>query len=164
MSTKVDEEPNRHSGCLVGSVVVVIVCLTGLAMLIPAVNAAREAANRASCVGNYKLSASGCSITKVPNVIFPRRTWWMQTGNRGSVWRVLILPYLEKKSLYEQFHFDEQWNSPHNIALGPLAPCGMDPRRCASITASAKAAITWKSAKWLSPARGPCSTAPHRFA
>ena len=131
MSTKVDEEPNRHSGCLVGSVVVVIVCLTGLAMLIPAVNAAREAANRASCVGNYKLSALGMLNHESAKHHFPPAYVVDANGQPGLSWRVLILPYLEKKSLYEQFHFDEQWNSPHNIALGPLAPCGMDPRRCA---------------------------------
>ncbi|HBI46556.1 MAG TPA: hypothetical protein DDY78_27435 [Planctomycetales bacterium] len=32
-------------------------------------------------------------------------------------WRVLILPYLEKESLYQQFHLDEPWDSPQNIAL-----------------------------------------------
>jgi Protein of unknown function (DUF1559) len=32
-------------------------------------------------------------------------------------WRVLILPYLEKESLYQQFHLDEPWDGSHNIAL-----------------------------------------------
>jgi hypothetical protein len=32
-------------------------------------------------------------------------------------WRVLILPYLEQNHLYQQFHLDEPWDSPHNIAL-----------------------------------------------
>jgi hypothetical protein len=32
-------------------------------------------------------------------------------------WRVLILPYLEEDRLYQQFHLDEPWDSPHNVAL-----------------------------------------------
>ncbi|NQT36541.1 MAG: DUF1559 domain-containing protein [Planctomycetes bacterium] len=32
-------------------------------------------------------------------------------------WRVKILPYLEQQALYEEFHLDEPWNSPHNMQL-----------------------------------------------
>jgi hypothetical protein len=32
-------------------------------------------------------------------------------------WRVAILPYLDQGELYEKFHLDEPWDSPHNIAL-----------------------------------------------
>jgi hypothetical protein len=29
-------------------------------------------------------------------------------------WRVAILPFIDRKELYEQFHLDEPWDSPHN--------------------------------------------------
>lgn len=34
-------------------------------------------------------------------------------------WRVLLLPYLGDDSprLYEEFHLDESWDSPHNLSL-----------------------------------------------
>jgi hypothetical protein len=32
-------------------------------------------------------------------------------------WRVAILPFLEESALYERFHLDEPWDSPHNKAL-----------------------------------------------
>jgi hypothetical protein len=32
-------------------------------------------------------------------------------------WRVAILPYLDENPLYQQFHLDEAWDSPHNRAL-----------------------------------------------
>lgn len=32
-------------------------------------------------------------------------------------WRVLILPYLGEQELYERFHLDEPWDSPHNAGL-----------------------------------------------
>ena len=35
----------------------------------------------------------------------------------GLSWRVHILPYLDKAELYSQFHLDEAWDSPHNMAL-----------------------------------------------
>jgi hypothetical protein len=37
-------------------------------------------------------------------------------------WRVLILPYLEQDELYQQFHLDEPWDSPHNLTLLPKMP------------------------------------------
>lgn len=40
-----------------------------------------------------------------------------KAGKRLLSWRVLILPYLDQKELYEQFHLDEAWDSPHNLAL-----------------------------------------------
>src|SRR5690606_10896708 len=32
-------------------------------------------------------------------------------------WRVHILPFLGEQSLYDQFHLDEPWDSPHNTRL-----------------------------------------------
>lgn len=32
-------------------------------------------------------------------------------------WRVLVLPYLEEQELYNKFHLDEPWDSPHNKQL-----------------------------------------------
>ena len=32
-------------------------------------------------------------------------------------WRVAILPYLEQFTLYQKFHLDEAWDSPHNTSL-----------------------------------------------
>jgi prepilin-type processing-associated H-X9-DG protein len=37
-------------------------------------------------------------------------------------WRVLLLPYVEEEALYKQFHLDEPWDSPHNLALLPKMP------------------------------------------
>jgi hypothetical protein len=38
-------------------------------------------------------------------------------GNNGLSWRVALLPFLDQDSLYEQFHLDEPWDSPHNKTL-----------------------------------------------
>jgi len=38
-------------------------------------------------------------------------------GKQLLSWRVYLLPYLGEKELYEQFHLDEPWDSPHNLPL-----------------------------------------------
>jgi hypothetical protein len=40
-----------------------------------------------------------------------------ENGRPLLSWRVALLPYLGEKSLYEHFHRDEPWDSPHNFAL-----------------------------------------------
>ena len=37
-------------------------------------------------------------------------------------WRVALLPYLERESLYNEFKLDEPWDSPHNKKLLPRMP------------------------------------------
>lgn len=37
-------------------------------------------------------------------------------------WRVFLLPYLGEKALYEAFHLDEPWDSPHNLPLVDRIP------------------------------------------
>jgi hypothetical protein len=43
-------------------------------------------------------------------------------GKPNLSWRVHLLPWLEMSPLYEQFHLDEPWDSPHNIQLLPKMP------------------------------------------
>ena len=53
------------------------------------------------------------------------------TANPRHSWRVLILPYLGARGLYERYDFDQPWDSPHNAALTLLMPevyaCPADP-------------------------------------
>ncbi len=37
-------------------------------------------------------------------------------------WRVYLLPFLDEGDLYNQFHFNEPWNSPHNLPLADQMP------------------------------------------
>ena len=37
-------------------------------------------------------------------------------------WRVLVLPYIDQDELFKEFHLDEPWDSPHNVALLPRMP------------------------------------------
>jgi hypothetical protein len=42
-------------------------------------------------------------------------------------WRVLLLPYVADKELYDEFRLDEPWDSEHNLALLPRMPSSYAP-------------------------------------
>ena len=48
---------------------------------------------------------------------FPAPAIYSEDGKPLLSWRVMLLPYLDQKSLYNMFHLDEPWDSPHNKAL-----------------------------------------------
>lgn len=52
----------------------------------------------------------------------PPRATANKDGQLLLSWRVMILPFLEQQALYEQFHLDEPWDSPHNLRLAETIP------------------------------------------
>jgi hypothetical protein len=58
---------------------------------------------------------------------FPPAVVYGKDGKPLLSWRVLILPYVERQDLYNQFHLDEPWNSPHNITLLDKIPAVYQP-------------------------------------
>lgn len=52
----------------------------------------------------------------------PARYSTDETGRPLLSWRVHILPFTEQAHLYEQFHFDEPWDSEHNLKLVAQMP------------------------------------------
>src|SRR6516225_223840 len=58
---------------------------------------------------------------------FPPAAVCGKDGKPLLSWRVLILPYIEAGSLYEQFKLDEAWDSPHNLPLLGKMPLNYAP-------------------------------------
>jgi hypothetical protein len=86
--------------------------------LLPAVQAAREAARRAGPTNNMKLIALAMHNYAMVYRTFPPAYKANAGGKPLLSWRVLILPFLEgQNGLFEQFHLDEPWDSPHNKSL-----------------------------------------------
>src|SRR5262245_66309297 len=86
-----------------------------LALLLPAVQAAREAARRNQSINNMKQITLG-----MQNHFTAKQTFPAPGGAPGASqlsWRVHILPFIEEEALYKEFHLDEPWDSPHNKAL-----------------------------------------------
>jgi hypothetical protein len=53
---------------------------------------------------------------------FPLPAIMSKDGKPLLSWRVAILPYLQQKPLYDQFHLDEPWDGPHNRPLVDKMP------------------------------------------
>ncbi len=88
-----------------------------VALLLPAVQAAREAARRAQCVNNLKLIGLGMHNYQSVQGALPGPSINDKQGKPLLSWRVAILPYVEQAELYNKFKLDEPWDSPHNRAL-----------------------------------------------
>lgn len=92
-----------------------------IALLLPAVQAAREAARRAQSANNLKQIGLAMHNYYDVQKTLPARANFKDDKPMLS-WRVHLLPYLGQDSLYKQFHLDEPWDSQHNQTLIPLMP------------------------------------------
>ena len=88
-----------------------------VALLLPAVQAAREAAHRNQSMNNLK--QIGLSLLNYENAYghFPARATFDKEGKPLLSWRVQMLLFLDEVPLYKQFHLDEPWDSPNNKPL-----------------------------------------------
>jgi len=83
----------------------VVIAIIGLllALLLPAVQAAREASRRSQCASNLKQTGLALQNYHAFEDAFPPGARLRNAvGQRGVSWRVLILPYLERQSLYRE--------------------------------------------------------------
>ncbi|MHB8897333.1 MAG: DUF1559 family PulG-like putative transporter [Thermoguttaceae bacterium] len=120
-------------GLVIGLVaVVVLVCGGGLvALLLPAVQAAREAARRTQCSNNLKQIALAMHNYHDTYKCFPSAVLTDAEGNPRRSWRVAVLPFLEQSPVYDRYDFGEPWDSPSNQALvgsrSSVYACPSDP-------------------------------------
>jgi beta-lactamase regulating signal transducer with metallopeptidase domain len=82
--------------------------------------AARVAAQRTQSVNNLKQIGLAfhnyhSAYTKFPNSQNSK-------GKFPCSWRVAILPFIEQAELYQEYNFDEPWDSPSNMKLLPKMP------------------------------------------
>ncbi len=75
-----------------------------------------QSANRAKSMKNLQQIALAFHNYIAAWKRFPASQNRISEGNSFS-WRVAILPFLGHAGLYEQFHFDEPWDSEHNSKL-----------------------------------------------
>src|SRR5882724_1795463 len=93
--------PRRRAFTLVELLVVIAIIGVLVALLLPAVQAAREAARRMQCTNHLRqLSLSLHNFHDI-NGTFPKQV--SPGGVTGVSWLVSVLPYLEQKSLFDQF-------------------------------------------------------------
>jgi prepilin-type processing-associated H-X9-DG protein len=126
------------SGIVTGSLGLLFVPIT-IALLLPAVQAAREAARRSQCVNNMKQIGLALHNYHSINGHFPPASSVNAEGKPLLSWRVAILPLLNQQELYDEFKQDEPWDGPNNIRLLDRMP---DLFRCPSDAAMPGGSIT----------------------
>jgi hypothetical protein len=91
-------------------------------LLLPAVQASREAARRMSSSNNLKQIGLAMHNYHATFNHFPPAAITSATGEPLLSWRVALLPFMDEMELYNQFKLDEPWNSEHNILLMDKMP------------------------------------------
>ena len=97
----------RHFGFTLVELLVVIAIIGVLvALLLPAVQAAREAARRTQCTNHLKqIGVAVHNYDSTHKAVPPAYLW----GAGHATWLVLILPYIEEGALYEQGDISRQY-------------------------------------------------------
>jgi hypothetical protein len=88
-----------------------------VALLLPAVQAAREAARRMQCSNNLKQIALALHNYHDTYGSMPPAYTVDANGKPLHSWRTLILPFLEQSAVYSQIDLEEPWDSPKNQAF-----------------------------------------------
>ena len=108
---------------VLGIVVLVLLVLVGgmgaagWFLMMPAIGNVRSAASRAQAQNNARQLSLALLNHESQHAVFPKSATTDDQGAPLLSWRVKILPYVESGGLYEQFHHDEPWDSPHNRSL-----------------------------------------------
>ncbi len=121
----------RRAFTLVELLVVIAIIGVMVGLLLPAVQAAREAARRMSCSNNMKQIGLGIHMYHDAfNAIPPSAVALTDAAltNRPASWMVRILPFIEQTAAYEQTRFDgdfsnrsgvnTSWRAYHNLIVG----------------------------------------------
>jgi prepilin-type processing-associated H-X9-DG protein len=109
-----------------------------VALLLPAVQSAREAARRTQCRNNLRQIGIALLSYEQANGCFPPAVFTDNHGKPMKSWRVAILPYMEQQALYLRYDSKQPWDSPPNRALGNIRVnifrCPSDPSATANPT------------------------------
>lgn len=124
--------PHRRSGfTLIELLVVIAIIAILIALLVPAVQKIRAAAARSQCQNNLKQVALAChgyhdNFHNWPRTSTPGFSPTNTAVTNQLSWHVYVLPYIEQKSLYDQFDLSRTgtYDSPAatrlNLALNPI--------------------------------------------
>ncbi len=105
----------RGGFTLVELLVVIAIIGVLIALLLPAVQSAREAARRTQCTNNLKQLGLALMMYQDQVKVLPMGAF----DEQGAGWTCYILPYVEQQNLYSTLHFIEsdmgQWAHPSDV-------------------------------------------------
>jgi prepilin-type processing-associated H-X9-DG protein len=88
-----------------------------IALLLPAFQTARINDRQASCGNNLKQIVIALHNYHDVYGTLPPAYIADESGKPMHSWRVLLLPFMEHKPLYDEYRFDEPWDGPNNRLL-----------------------------------------------
>jgi prepilin-type N-terminal cleavage/methylation domain-containing protein/prepilin-type processing-associated H-X9-DG protein len=120
---------------LVELLVVIAIIGVLIALLLPAIQAAREAARRMQCSNNMKQLGIACHSFANVRQQFPAAVCTSPENSSAtfSIF-VVLLPYMEQTQLFEAYDFKKKWNDAANVPVtgksiaGLICPCVPDLR------------------------------------
>ena len=129
--TSLKPPASRRAFTLVELLVVIAIIGILVALLLPAVQSAREAARRMQCVNNLKQLALACHTYHDQAKAFPPAATFDltdegridTTNNMRANWLMLILPFMEQQATLDSFDLDQYVSRPINeAARGVVIP------------------------------------------
>ncbi len=116
----------RRSGfTLIELLVVIGVIALLVGLLLPAVQKARESANRISCANNLKQITLAMHHYHLNNEHLPPRCLM----DNGATWAVLILPYIEQETLHNRWDLSRSYYEQSDEARLTRVPIYFCPSR-----------------------------------
>ncbi|MFO0135589.1 MAG: DUF1559 domain-containing protein [Planctomyces sp.] len=112
--------PRRRGFTLIELLVVIAIIAILVALLLPAVQQAREAARRTQCRNNLKqIGIALHNYHDVNNCFPPGNVTMGDCCSTPSLinWAISILPYLEQTNLQQQYNFNLPNETPANVAV-----------------------------------------------
>jgi prepilin-type N-terminal cleavage/methylation domain-containing protein/prepilin-type processing-associated H-X9-DG protein len=96
----------------------VVIAIIGIlvALLLPAIQAAREAARRSECSNNLKQLGLGFHNYEAAMKGFPPRRWSREDQGKTG-WGTFILPYIEEQALYDGYKWEYDFYHAENKAV-----------------------------------------------
>lgn len=123
MSAPLHQRAARRAFTLVELLVVIAIIGILVALLLPAVQSAREAARRMQCVNNLKQLALACHTYHDQHKALPPSATFDLADERAcdtspnvrANWIMLVLPFMEQQSTLDAFNLDEYISAPVNL-------------------------------------------------
>ena len=111
-----------HGFTLVELLVVITIIGILIALLLPAVQAAREAARRMQCSNNMRQIGIGMHLYHNAYRTFPQGEYSNPKGLNDNMWAwsALVLPFMEQENITRQLNFGSGFNTSPNEVVGKM--------------------------------------------
>ena len=139
---------DRRGFTLVELLVVIAIIGMLVALLLPAVQAARSAAQRNQCRNNLRQLGLAIANYESTNSHYPpgvtAKTNDLTKGHHSGL--TLLLPYLEEQNLYDSMDLESDWKSTRNLAAAKKSVdvflCPMSPSTLPDESGNIQGAVT----------------------